>query len=298
MLELRLGDALSRRDVHARYGGRRQGGIGPSRSTNVVLFFTDPSKGHRHGYYDGWGSDELFHYVGEGQRGDQQLIQGNKAVLDHRKDGRTLEGFRASGSSVTYLGEFELVDHYFTDAHETDDPSALRQVVVFKLRPYRPVPVELPSVPLSPTSESRTDVVNVEERHTERAFVAPDREPYELERRESLLVQRYREHLERAGHEVGRLRIVPPGESRPLYSDLWDRTVEELIEAKSSVTRDQIRLAVGQLLDYGRFASAQRRTVLVPSCPRGDLLDYLHGLGVGVLYPEGHEWHRADPSTC
>lgn len=48
----------------------------------------------------------------------------------HRDDGHILEGFRSSGTVVTYLGEFELVDHYFTDAHETGDSSVLRQVVV------------------------------------------------------------------------------------------------------------------------------------------------------------------------
>src|SRR5690606_15898581 len=31
-------------------------------------------KGHQHGYYDGWGSDGLFHYVGAGQRGDRQRL--------------------------------------------------------------------------------------------------------------------------------------------------------------------------------------------------------------------------------
>lgn len=233
----------------------------------MVLFFTDPTTGHRHGYYDGWADDGLFHYVGEGQRGDQRLVQGNRAILNHRADGRTLEGFRADGTSVTYLGEFELVGHYFTDAHETGEPDTLRQVVVFKLRPLREVPVELPRLPISPTSAARTDVVSVEEQHTERAFVSSDREPYELERREAGLVQRYREFLEHAGHEVGRLRIVPPGETRPLYSDLWDETASELIEAKSTVTRDQLRLAVGQLLDYGRFVDAKCRSVLVPSRP-------------------------------
>lgn len=137
------------------------------------------------------------------------------------------------------------------------------------------------------------DVVPVEERHTKRSFVAPDREPYELERREAALVHRYREHLHREGHQVSRLRVVPPGESYPLYSDLWDETALELIEAKGAATRDQLRAAVGQLLDYGRFASAKRQSVLVPFRPRADLLEYLHAVGVNAIYPDGDEWVRA-----
>jgi hypothetical protein len=256
---------LPRREVHERYGGRRQGGIGPSRVAPVVLFFTDPDTGHQHGYYDGWGTDGLFHFVGEGQRGDQRITQGNAAIAHHHEDGRSLEGLAASGSTVTYLGEFELVDFYYSDAHETGDRDTVRQVIVFRLRPVgASPPVALPALPITPTSVPQVQVVPVEEQNTERAFVNPDREPYELERREAALVQRYRQHLTRRGHTVSRLRVVPPGESRPLYSDLWDETDRELIEAKGSVTRDKLREAVGQLLDYGRFADANSHAVLVP----------------------------------
>lgn len=295
---LEPGETLPRREIHARYGGRQQGGIGPSTRAKVVLFFTDPVKGQQHGYYDGWDNDGFFHYVGEGQRGDQQLTQGNKAILNHRSDGRTLEGFRSYGSQVAYLGEFELVEHYFTDAHETGAPDALRQVVVFKLRPLHTVPVDLPPLPVSPTPNPRVDVVPVEEQHTERAFVTPDREPYEVERREATLVHQYRQHLQREGHVVSRLRVVPPGEGRPLYSDLWDETAEELVEAKGSVTRDRLRLAVGQLLDYGRFAGARSHSVLVPSRPRPDLVAYLHHAGVTVIFPDKDRWVRLEPQRA
>ncbi|MEV1295421.1 hypothetical protein [Pseudonocardia sp. NPDC049635] len=289
---LQPGDRLRRREVHERYGGRRQGGIGPSSQTPAVLFFTDPSTGRQHGYYDGWGSDGLFHYVGEGQRGDQQLTQGNKAILNHAEDGRSLEGFQAEGTSVTYLGEFFLVDYYFTDAHETGDVNVMRQVVVFRLRPNTEVPISLPSLPVPPPREHDVANVPVEERHTERAHVTPNREPYEAERKESGLVERYRRHLELDGHTVSRLRVVPAGESRPLYSDLWDETTSELVEAKGTVTRDALRQAVGQLFDYGRFVDATTRAVLVPSRPREDLIAYLTAAKVSVIFPEGPAWAR------
>lgn len=261
-----------------------------------MLFFTDPSTGRQHGYYDGWGSDNLFHYVGEGQRGDQQLTQGNKAILRHVEDGRTLEGFRAEGTSVTYLGEFSLVDHYFTDAHETGDLTVMRQVVVFRLRPVDDVPVDLPPLPVPPPQEPVVANVAVEERHTERAHVTPNREPYEAERKESGLVERYRRQLEFDGHTVSRLRVVPAGESRPLYSDLWDESTCELVEAKGTVTRDAMRQAVGQLLDYGRFVDAKTHAVLVPSRPRADLLAYLGAAGVVVVHPDGDRWARIQPA--
>jgi hypothetical protein len=276
--DLRPGDRLARREVHARYGGRQQGGISPSRLAPAVMFFTDPDTGHKHGYYDGVDDDGLFEYVGEGQKGDQQFTQGNRAIRDHAAEGRTLEGFRSTGTSATYLGEFELVDTFFRDAHETGDVSTMRQVIVFRLRPLNSIPAGLlPQAPVTPKAVSMVTTVPVEEQHTERSFVTPDREPYEIERLEGALVNRYRRYLQQQGHVVS-------------YSDLWDETTRELIEAKGSVTRDSMRHAVGQLLDYGRFVEAASRIVLVPTEPRADLLSYLAAVGVRVVYPDGDRW--------
>jgi hypothetical protein len=293
MLEgLKPGDQLPRREVHARFGGRQQGGISPSREAPVVMFFTDPATGHRHGYYDGWDDDGLWNYVGEGQKGDQRFVQGNKAILRHREDGRSLEGFAATGRDVTYLGQFELVDTYERDAHDTDDKNTLRTVIVFRLRPLNTPPADLPSVPITPPDGPIVDAVPVEEQHTERSFVAPDREPYEFERTEAALVLRYRRHLQTLGHTVARLRVIPTGEGAPLYSDLWDETTRELVEAKGNVTRDQLRHAVGQLLDYGRFVDARTLSVLVPSRPRPDLIEYVKSVGMDVVYPDDDAWAR------
>ena len=289
---LAVGDPITRREVHERFGGRRQGGIAPSREAPVVMFFTDPRSGHQHGYYDGWDEDGLFNYVGEGQKGDQRFVQGNRAILDHRLEGRSLEGFEAHGSQVTYLGEFELVDTFTRDAHESGDQTVLRQVIVFRLRPLNEVPVPLLRTPITPSSVPVIETVPVEEHHTERSFVAPNREPYEAERIESQLVQRYRNHLVAQRHVVGRLKVVPAGEVAPLYSDLWDETDDELVEAKGGVTRDEMRQAVGQLYDYGRFVPTAKRSVLAPACPRADLVEYLHALDIDIIYPQGAGWTR------
>lgn len=114
-----------------------------------------------------------------------------------------------------------------------------------------------------------------------------------MHRQESALVRRFREHLRREGHSVQRLRVVPPGESAPLFSDLWDESAGELIEAKATVSREHVRTAVGQLLDYGRFVEHQRLTILLPSRPREDLLSFVANVGIGVVYPEGPDsWMR------
>src|SRR5262249_393893 len=74
---------IYRRDLHAAFGGQNRSGISTGRQEPVVLLFSDPVSGPRHGYIDGWQEDGFYHYTGEGQSGDQLMEKGNKAVRDH-----------------------------------------------------------------------------------------------------------------------------------------------------------------------------------------------------------------------
>ena len=291
--DIAVGQTLIRRELQQRYGGAPFGGIEPSRSTPNVLLFTDPATGQRHGYFDGWADDGCFHYTGEGQRGDQQFREGNKAIRDHLADGRELRLFRATGRQVTYLGAFTSdleQPYYFTDAPETGG-GPLRTVIVFRLRPtgdFLRRDSEGMAAPAAPAFAE----VPVEAQRQERYQVQPS-EPTEAERREAGLVRRYRLYLEQRGAEVVRLAIRPGSERRPLYCDLFNKSDNQLIEAKGSVAREAIRLALGQLLDYWRFIKPTPRMVLlVPMKPRPDLLHLLHEHEVSVVWEE-HPGHFA-----
>src|SRR4051812_45570208 len=105
--------------------------------------------------------------------------------------------------------------------------------------------------------------VPVEDQWTERTWVQPDREPYEAERREQKLLLRLKAHLEARGHETYRLKIVPPGEAKPLFSDLVDRTTNCLIEAKGTVERGAIRW---RSASWRTTAASSRAAPSEPSC--------------------------------
>jgi hypothetical protein len=81
------GDKIRRTELHQQYGGRQQGGVSPSVVSRNVFLFRDPRSGTKHGYVDRWESG-ILHYTGEGQRGDQQMVSGNKAVLQHAAEER------------------------------------------------------------------------------------------------------------------------------------------------------------------------------------------------------------------
>jgi hypothetical protein len=287
---LQPGENIDRVALQAVYGGRTQGGIGPSRKTPNVLVFSDPIAGEPHGYYDGWQTDGYFHYTGEGQRGDQQMKSGNAAILRHAAEGRALRVFEGARGSVTYIDEFELAEtepFYRTDAPETGN-GPLREVIVFRLRPKQVAPRK-PSSKLAPVLAGPvSENVPIEQQQTERAYVAPSHEPYEAERREQRLVLELEAHLRRLGHEVFRKRILPAGEARPLFTDLYDATTKTLVEAKGTVERNAIRMAIGQLADYKRFIDGgqlQHLAVLLPAEPRNDLCDLLRSQNIELIHP-------------
>ncbi|MBP2304769.1 restriction endonuclease [Azospirillum melinis] len=297
---LRPGERIERKVLQDIYGGRTQGGIGPSKSSPNVLIFSDPISGEQHGYVDGWMPDGCFHYTGEGQRGDQQMKSGNASILRHKEEGRALRVFQGARGTVTYLGEFEVDTErpsYITDAPETGG-GPIRTVIVFRLRPkdIEPAPA---SNKLAGIGPAPVEEVPVEEQWTEKAFVDPAREPYEMERREAKLVLALRDHLRSQSHTVVRLKLLPEGEAKPILTDLYDKTTNLLVEAKGSTERGAIRMAIGQLADYRRFLDAPECAILLPSEPRSDLRRLAAAEAITLIWPveSGFRFEQSSAAT-
>lgn len=284
-ISLSPGDEIKRTELHERYGGRRQGGISPSKKSANVFLFTDQAQGAIHGYiYDGGHEDGFYHYTGEGQYGDQRMVQGNKAVRDHKAEGRSLHLFDAHGPTTTYMGEFEYVDDYLADAPETNE-GPLRSVIVFRLRRLTGAPALAPSR-VNQFGPDPVKTVPVEQHLTERMMVYPNREPYAAERREQKLVRELEAAWRAQGRDVCRLQLRPEGEPAPLFCDLYDRTSNTMVEAKGSIARAAFRMAIGQLADYARLVDpSPQKVILVPEEPRRDLLDLAKSQGIGVIWP-------------
>jgi hypothetical protein len=288
------GDAVKRTELHRRYGGRRQGGIAPSSQSRNILVFTGPV-GHLYGYFDGWHDDGCFHYTGEGQEGDQQLRQGNRALAAHLKNGNAIRLFRGVRGTVTYVGEFKINErrpYYTTDAPDLN--REIRKVIVFRLEPVGTIKGD--GLPVATeewkpeTSKPECSLIDPENGATEQ-FVTGAIQQRTAERRESILVAAYRAYRQRRGlGPLKRLKIKPPGETQSLYSDLYDPQTSLVIEAKGTVTRDAIRMAIGQLFDYGRFVDDARLALLLPEPPRKDLQDLLRHYGISMIVSDGSDF--------
>jgi hypothetical protein len=289
---LRPGEKILRKELHERWGGRIQGGISPTTRIPAIFIFWSRAVGEKHGYYDEFRSDGCFYYTGKGQYGDQLMRDANLALLRHVEDGRSVYLFAGAGGEVEFVDELviDADDPYaVTDAPETGD-GPLRKVFEFKFHPEHGHIVG-PASHLERALQHEAEEVPIERAMTERFFVNPNREEYEAERREQALVKSFEEHLRSKSHDVFRLKIVPPGERRPIFCDLVDRTTNVLVEAKGTVARDAIRHAIGQLMDYRRFAdSSATLAVLVPERPRRDLVDLLASVNVDAIWPEDNRF--------
>ena len=282
---------LYRRDLHAELGGQTQSGISPSAKEPVVLLFADPVSGPEHGYVDGEQADGFYHYTGEGQRGDQVMMRGNKAIRDHTLTGRELHLFQATGKGkpITYIGEFRYEDDYDADAPETRG-GPIRRVIIFRLKPLAPIS-RAGQGDIKKAKVNSIEEVPVESCNTEKAVVEPSRELYESERLEAKLVERFIAWSRSVGHEYKRFKIVPRGEGKPIFSDLYSKETNQLIEAKGSVSRDAIRMAIGQLFDYRRFAPGKTNlTILLPEYPRPDLAELIESAGISIIHEKNGDF--------
>lgn len=293
--DLPIGTVTTRAEVSARFGGATYGGIEPSATTPNVMVYSDPSVGRQHGYnFDGWGTDGAFYYTGEGQTGDQrEQSRGNQAILKHAEAGRALrvfktlpaEGNTTGGKPQRYLGEFRIDAN---DAFRREDAIGTdkepRTVLVFRLLPID-AEVPAPDEPLADTPQVTTgDEFIPVESNLVHEFYVKAKAGGAAERREARLMADLEQVLGDLGHSVGRLRLRIPHSGAKLLTDTFDATTRALYEVKASSTRNAVRAAIGQLLDYRRFVTPPVDcTVVLPEAPADDLIELVHDLGFGLV---------------
>lgn len=174
-----------------------------------------------------------------------------------------------------------------------------RSVIVFRLRPIGNSLVR--EADASDTGDvsanSESELVGLEA-VKESAYKRASQEEKIVVRREDELVKRYAASLGAVGGQLKRWKVRPAETLLTLYTDPYHEPTRELYEAKASSKREDIRMALGQILDYERWISPRplKRTVLAPSKPPADLIGLLHAYGVGLVFEtsEGN-FERLEP---
>jgi len=110
----------------------------------------------------------------------------------------------------------------------------------------------------------------------------PEAEIRTIQMKENALVARYRDRLALAD------RICTSLTFGGLTCDGFERARQNLIEAKSSISREHIRMAVGQLFDYGHCLQNEfkdiHRAILLPKRPDQTILAWLISIKIWVIW--------------
>lgn len=205
--------------------------------------------------------------------------------------------FWGSKGTVEFAGEFELHSDdpfYWVDVHESGNETT-RKVVMFRLRPVGTPIVNDPRRPARRTIQPR---LATPYRDVDPSRGNPARDPFEfdpaaIERglRAHMTTQQAVANAARAyGYEV-----LSPGPGDPSFDLAWrDSTNVTVVEVKSLTGTNesgQIRLALGQVLDYQHRleeAGDVVRPVIaleaLPGDPRWESLCARHG--VALVCPE------------
>lgn len=293
----KVGDIGTRAELKELYGGSvYSGGVVESATTPNVLLFSDPAEGLKYGYrYDGPAPDgRAFYYTGRGTVGDQTIAR-NRAIVEHKEQGRTLRLFEAVGvvkgtrtKLQRYLGEFQVdpEDPYRREPAR-DARKASRTVLVFRLLPVDDEAAASLSAEersaIEP-SDARAQLVPLEvNSHT--FYETGGSLPGTASKDEAVLVDEFVATLG-GDDRVQRWAITLPGGSGVLLTDPFDPSTRTLYEAKNSASRNNVRMAIGQLLDYRRHVpvTGLRCVVLLPERPSEDLCDLIAGAGMGLVH--------------
>jgi len=105
---------------------------------------------------------------------------------------------------------------------------------------------------------------------------------------EAELLSDYKQWLGKQGRQLSAVKY------NRLQCDGWEKERRNLIEAKGSTSREDIRMAVGQLLDYafqgrGKFKQPHL-SILLPDEPEPNAVKWLEPLGIKIIWPRGRSF--------
>ncbi|MEW2220013.1 hypothetical protein AB0939_12010 [Streptomyces sp. NPDC006990] len=317
-LDLVPGKITTREEVALSYGGSvYSGGIVPAPRSQSVFIYSDPAAGEKHGYtFDGWAEEDefgpLYLYTGAGAVGDQEMVRGNKVLMETLTNGFAVHLFVANGKvpgkkemHQRYVGQVVLDPvEPCIERQAPGSDGEMRSVFVFRLRPAEDAPIEVSAADAVKPAMKTTKVKvprrprNVKvpaqsgakgkqtENHTTTETVANiPGGPRKVRRREGQLCMAFEEFLEAAGHECASFQFTVKGEPGTLTPDLYDATDHVLYEAKGAATRNHARMALGQLKDYQRFIDEPglRLAVLLPEEPTPNVRALLEGENITLV---------------
>ncbi|NRG41332.1 hypothetical protein HRK28_10415 [Rathayibacter sp. VKM Ac-2835] len=289
--DLQVGREILRRSLLIALGGTWQSGIAPSQELPEIFVFTNPKQGARFGYdiYEGPQADGSYSYTGHGASGPQVFEDSNKALLNANEDGKTIRFFTVKGVRVRYMGAFKNGSPSFEMKRIPGEDEKMRDGIIFKLEPRKDRDEDILIDVQNGSARSATGL---------KPWVTPDHSDVviprsELAQVEDRVMTRVEFELQVAFAKWLLLKAMPPSSlplqtgSTRLHPDFFVPATGWIVEAKRSSSRENVRMAIGQVLDYAHLARLEDRTVvpvvLLPDDPAEDLQRLLASLGILLI---------------
>jgi len=292
MFPYKPGDRFLRADMHKLVGGSFRHGMTSCSHGEEFLLFHDGKKSRKFGYdvWEGPRPDGSFKYSGQGTVGDQELTKANAALISAHENMKPIHLIESVDGECSYLGRFILGDPYY-EIKQVHDISGhnLRKMFVFNL-----LPVEVKKNQSISSGSNQVAFL-------EREWIAPESTDLEsditpnssrtITRIENKLQGEFGRFLIDRGHPPKRLEFRMPDSKGILKPDFWVPDLNLIVEAKPSVFREYVRLAIGQVLDYqnlgGLCGIPARPGVLLPGIPPNDMVQLISNLGIALIYKNG-----------
>jgi len=283
--------------MHEKVGGSFRHGMTSCSEGSEFLLFHDKKKSVKFGYHvwEGLQADGKFHYTGQGTLGDQTLTKSNLALIRAGELGHAIHLIESVEGVCTYIGEYLLDDpNFFIEDAPDALQETLRKVYVFRLTPksyfqnYFPSDESQQKMTGQPKPWNAPNFTDVLPLHLSKTAANIVRDEFKLQNEFGL-------YLLEQGHDVLSFDFKLPGANGTLKPDFWIKDLGLIVEAKPSISREHIRMAIGQVLDYVHLAAQlglhMKPAVLLPSLPPIDLVGLLQELGIQLIYKSGATFH-------
>jgi hypothetical protein len=284
------GDQFKRADMHQLVGGSFRHGMTKCNNGRDYLLFHDAKNSKKFGYdkWEGLQADGSFHYSGQGTVGNQSMTRANLGLVKANEEGIPIHLIESTGGVCTYLGQYILGEPAFTIEKAPDVRGEQeREVFVFNLIPisncddldlssYKSLQVEGFS---RPWIRSDFETINL---------IGQVKSKTQIERTEIKLQAEFGEYLLANGHEVFSHTFHLSGRKGGLKPDFWIPCLGLVVEAKPSSSREFVRMAIGQVLDYANLSSLEGHpmtpAILLPNRPISDLSGLIGNLGITLIF--------------
>jgi len=284
-----IGSSLPKAAIHALLGGSDQHGMTSCLGGSAFLLFHNKTAGKLYGYdrWEGWQTDGSFRYTGQGAKGDQRFTRSNKSLIQMSSLGKPIHLFQTDkkGNPYEYTGLVTLGDPPYEIKLAPDKNGEERQVIVFHLIPLGHTTT--PDLQLNSNQVECSQGIWTPPKVDSLRPSSVSKVPTQIELVEMQLQARFGNYMESIGETVRTISISLQGQKGSLKPDFFLESRNWVVEAKPSASREHIRLAIGQVLDYANLLKMSGKqvkpAVLLPMPPPPDLVDLMKKLQINLI---------------